>query len=329
MLQNGQSINGNLSWQNAEQYSWQGFAYIEVPYIFNGKKQLIDQTDTLQYSLVLRVLHQNNYSGAIAITQSTRAKRISYPWDCDCSCSEESTEMIDANLAFEPKWGQLGSKEDIMNEVQFALNNFLKANPSEKAVDQIKHLSRYFEANRMWERDKYTQQLVEQRDSKPINRYIYTEKRGWIDMHHLLYAFTIADVLGWYDALKVLNNAERLQWVTDRSSSFSYEDMPSNFAGIEFYFYYQNLLNKNEMTVSGAISTYLEGLSPLQPTQAPNFDFIPHIINGNVPKNKTIIGFTGELLLNAAREEFCKRNKNTKENIKEAHQKLSYSSPRK
>jgi len=74
MLQNGHSINGNLSWQNAEQYSWQGFAYIEVPYIFNGKKQLIDQTDTLQYSLVLRVLHQNNYSGAIAITQSTRAK---------------------------------------------------------------------------------------------------------------------------------------------------------------------------------------------------------------------------------------------------------------
>ena len=37
---------------------------------------------------------------------------------CDCDCPEEDFEMLDASLNYEPKWGQLGNKQQIKNEVK-------------------------------------------------------------------------------------------------------------------------------------------------------------------------------------------------------------------
>lgn len=73
-LSNGKNSTGSLSWQNARSYNWRGFTYIEVPYLFNQSKIVVDEKDTMQYSLVLRVINPNNYLGAIGISQTSTAR---------------------------------------------------------------------------------------------------------------------------------------------------------------------------------------------------------------------------------------------------------------
>lgn len=62
------------------------------------------------------------------------------------------------------------------------------------------------------------------------------------------------------------------------------------------------------------------------PHDAPNFDFLPHILDEFVPKNTSTKGLTGDALYQAAFSEFCNKSLSTRNNIIEAHLLISFSS---
>jgi hypothetical protein len=79
------------------------------------------------------------------------------------------------------------------------------------------------------------------------------------------------------------------------------------------------------MSLESAITKFFDDRGATSPNNAPNFDFIPHIIDGFYATNYTVRGLTGSALYNAAREAFCKKPTTRKQAIKEAHSKINHS----
>lgn len=64
----------------------------------------------------------------------------------------------------------------------------------------------------------------------------------------------------------------------------------------------------------------------LTPSLAPNYHFIPHVLDRNVAQSISPFGLTGDYLKQAAIEAYCKKSLIIKEKIKLAHKVISHSS---
>lgn len=242
---------------------------------------------------------------------------------CNCNCSDNDAEMVDAELSYEPKWGQLGNLASIKNEVNKLINQTSNFN-SLSLEDRLLNLKNYFNANRSYERNQ-SGNLVDKQGSKLIDRYIYTENSGWIDMHHFFYAAFLTEAHSITYAFTVTTGAEYVQSKlnSQQASAFSYEDLPSNYAGINFWKQYGTSISNGTNDFNSAITGFFNQLNAKEPSEAPNYDYIPHIIDNFAPKNTTSKGLVGDVLRSAAKESFCKKSVQIQQNIKEAHSKLN------
>src|SRR5690606_35477286 len=176
----------------------------------------------------------------------------------------------------EPRWGQLGNLNQIMGEMWKAFN----ANDVVNATigPKLQALSNYFAADRKFTRDGEGN-LVDVDASKNIDRYMYTEKAGWIDMHHF---FRLADYTR-KNGQKVVEiyayNSERYQSWDGNPSGWSYEDIASDIAGIEFWLQYGDNLKNGTMNLTSAVKEFFTNLGAVDPSEAPNYEYIPHVIN--------------------------------------------------
>jgi RHS repeat-associated protein len=122
------------------------------------------------------------------------------------------------------------------------------------------------------------------------NRYIYTEKWGWIDMKHFLSAagaasFYIGDFLGLSNDDELRGHAfnyanalgygvELAQFLTGNRSAFSYEDLPSNAAGAKFgaFGYDPN----SDLSLGEQVVNWLKNEGAIDDsTKAPSYDLLP------------------------------------------------------
>jgi|GEM_PF-2406490 len=247
-------------------------------------------------------------------------------YNCNCNCPEEDEEISHYSENFEPKWGQLGTLSTIvleMNKILVVVPNYYSLSFQAK----LENHKNYFNANRMFKRD-YQNNFIEDlsNGSKKVDRYLYTFNLGWIDMHHFFYAAYLSEKYLPGLAFSATMDAEAIQILKNSESAFSYEDIPSNVAGIHFFKQYGNNIKNGSLSLESAVNNFFQLNGATSPRNAPNYDYIPHVIDGFYATNFTIRGLTGDALYNAAREAFCKKPTARKEAIKEAHSKISHSS---
>lgn len=223
----------------------------------------------------------------------------------------------------EPRWGQLASLSQIKGEMgkvytsnavsQMSLSNLLGA------------MQQHFEANRMFRYDEQGGKFNEiSSASSNVKRYMYTEKSGWVDMNHF---FALAQkTLDYGSALakEYAYESENMQGAYKGSeSAYSYEDLPSNFAGIDFIKKYGSDLKAGKIGLMDAVETYFKDLGATDPTNAPNIDYIPYFADDKAPKNFTPQGLTGDKLKNASKESFSKKSPKAQERIKKAQGQIT------
>lgn len=112
------------------------------------------------------------------------------------------------------------------------------------------------------------------------------------------------------------------QSLKDNYSAYSYEDLPSNLLGVGMYVRFSQDLAQGDISWYEAVQITLDELNCLEPEQAPNFLYIPHIVNEHYPQNFTYRPLLGNDLENYHREKFCQRPYSEQVNIKEAHEKF-------
>ena len=216
----------------------------------------------------------------------------------------------------EPKWGQLANKQEILNEINniIGLDNM----PYEQ---QIISLASHFEKNLMYNRDNDGNLFIVD-SANDVNRYIYSEIGGWIDFHHVFKIFEWATQNGPFTAITQGELGEMWQSLKDNYSAYSYEDLPSNLLGVGMYVRFSQDLAQGDISWYEAVQITLDELNCLEPEQAPNFLYIPHIVNEHYPQNFTYSPLLGNDLENYHREKFCQRPYSEQVNIKEAHEKF-------
>jgi hypothetical protein len=216
----------------------------------------------------------------------------------------------------EPKWGQLANKQEILNEINniIGLDNM----PYEQ---QIISLASHFEKNLMYNRDNDGNLFIVD-SANDVNRYIYSEIGGWIDFHHVFKIFEWATQNGPFTAITQGELGEMWQSLKDNYSAYSYEDLPSNLLGVGMYVRFSQDLAQGNISWYEAVQITLDELNCLEPEQAPNFLYIPHIVNEHYPQNFTYSPLLGNDLEIYHREKFCQRPYSEQVNIKEAHEKF-------
>lgn len=256
----------------------------------------------------------------------TEAEKLEALLNCTCNCPEDDT-WVNFNESFEPKWGQLGDSATLKKELlKIGVNTSDFSQLSLR--NQLDKLQTHFFANRNFQIDNALG-YVDVPNSKKVDRYFYTFEKGWIDLHHFFYAAYLVDKYGPQFAANITSWAEFVQlggWFFNNKSGFSYEDMASNAAGVEFYLTYRSALNSGTIDIQTALMNFLSGKGITDPVQAPNYHFIPHVLDGNVPQSISPFGLTGDNLKSAAIEAYCKKSTSTKEKIKLAHKVISHSS---
>ncbi len=153
-------------------------------------------------------------------------------------------------------------------------------------------------------------------------RYIYTKRGGWIDMSHFLfyagrarmhleqnesdpkkqswlsalsrrfdkYVTAVGPGTPAYQAMWEAMGEGVIQEMNDKSSSsFSYEDLPSDAFGAIFGAKYFD--PKSDKTLAEQVDAYLANLNPAEPKQAPNWEKLPtgdvHQLPKDPPQNKS------------------------------------------
>ncbi len=236
---------------------------------------------------------------------------------CPCKCSGSETEYItDLESNMEPKWGQLANKQEILKEI-----NSISNLGSLSFDEQIEALISHFNKNLTYKRNDKGNLFISNPNAD-VNKYIYTELVGWIDFHHVFKLFKWAKEKGVYNALLTGEVGELVQKLKGNYSAYSYEDLPSNNVGVALFIRFGEQLKNKQITWSDAISIALDEMKSIQPENAPNFNYIPHIVNNLYPKNFTYRPFLGKFLKEYHKKMFCKRTKEEQKNIKEAHEKF-------
>ncbi|CAA0239195.1 exported hypothetical protein [Tenacibaculum maritimum] len=236
---------------------------------------------------------------------------------CNCRCSSSETGFTN-NLEdnMEPKWGQLANKQDIIDEI-----NSIQNLSTLSFENQILALESHFNKNISYRRVNGVLTIANPNDD--VSKYIYTKVAGWLDFHHIFKLFKWARNKGPVNAILSAEFAELYQQFNGNYSAFSYEDFPSNNVGVALFVRFGNELEQGSITWTDAINKALDEMMWVNPEDSPNFDYIPHIINGSYPKNFTYKPLLGESLKNYHRNEFCKRPYKEQNNIREAHEKFN------
>lgn len=221
----------------------------------------------------------------------------------------------------EPRLGQLANLSQIKGEMwkAFNANNVVTGTIGAK----LQAMTNHFEANRLFTRDGQGK-LVDVDASKNVKRYVYTTERGWIDMHHF---FALADYTrqnGKTAAQMYAYNSERVQEWQDNPSGFSYEDIASDIAGIDFWLQYGDRLIKGDITLTNAVDEFFTNMGATDPSEAPNYEYIPHIVDKDyVLKSKEKHGLKGDDLKKAHKGIWDKRPTEMKEKINEAREVIT------
>jgi RHS repeat-associated protein len=140
-----------------------------------------------------------------------------------------------------------------------------------------------------------------------LGRYIYTAKGGWIDMSHFMF-YAGRAYQAWSSKNKIYHGDLHKyhvikgtmddgytqefmdQFARNGVSAYSYEDLPSDYFGIDFAVNYFN--PNSELTLGQQVGNYLNNkLGALEPEQAPNWNLIPRTVTRDQPKwiNKTTV----------------------------------------
>jgi hypothetical protein len=254
-----------------------------------------------------------------------QAHLAKFQWDIIHQHSGE-TEFESSEEVMEVKFGQLGTLQQIMDEMR-------DAGYGVDIEDMLKDWIKHFAQNRLFTRDSEGN-LIDAPGSVNVKRYLYTEKHGWIDMEHF---FSFANYTRKYNIIAASIWAfasEDIQstkinfmgWVWNRSTSaYSYEDIASDFAGIEFWMKYGKKIENEEIRLIDAVQQYLEGLLPKKPKEAPNYEYIPHLIDESglyTPRNMGD-GWTGNKLKEEHKKVYDKLPEDIKAKIKEAHETIT------
>ncbi len=155
-----------------------------------------------------------------------------------------------------------------------------------------------------------------------VNKYIYTEIAEWLDFHHVFKIFEWATENGPFSAITKGELGEMWQSLKNNNSAYSYEDLPSNLLGVGIYVRFSQDIALGKISWHQAVETSLNEISCIEPEEAPNFDYIPHIINEFYPKNYTYTPLLGDNLKNYHKQKFCERPTEEQNNIKEVHEKF-------
>ena len=120
-------------------------------------------------------------------------------------------------------------------------------------------------------------------------RYVYTTKKGWVDMSHFLFyagRAMIHQYEGKENPLELAVREGKWQELSDLilrpSSAYSYEDLPSNYLGADFAINYFNV-DDSELTLSNQIDNYLISIGATHYENAPNWGQIPKTDTGSPP----------------------------------------------
>jgi hypothetical protein len=248
-----------------------------------------------------------------------------------CPNSVETPDLINydmnnSSLSVEPKWGQLGNWQDIVYEV----NSLDFTNLTLK--QQVKLIADHFECNVFYTRN--SDGCVTYDTSRVhfciVSRYVYSTKYGWIDFHHvfkifewaveqeedgnlsLIEAANIAEITGY--------EAEMWQYLKGSESGFSYEDLCSNDIGAMIFLNNYEIMKNAQNTWAGQMSIICNELNFVEPQDAPNYEYIPYILDGNLPRTFSQEScLTGEELKNKHKEAFSKKRLETQLNTKSVH----------
>lgn len=230
-------------------------------------------------------------------------------------------------MSMEPKWGQLGTCADIVEEINSINLSGLSF------LDQINKIQKHFECNVFYTRNSSGQ--LTYKNNCSVVRYVYSKKYGWVDFHHVFRIFEWAvfrhvhEGYNLEDAAKGAEvsgySAEMYQYLKGNDSGFAYEDLCSNHVGAMLFCNNYNQMRNWGLTWGDMLNGVCDDLEFSSPEEAPNYDFIPHILDGNVPRiysSKDCL--TGDDLYEAHKTEYCRKNFVTRSKIKEAHDTLPH-----
>ena len=249
-----------------------------------------------------------------AINRLVNEVEIEDTYICECNCNSteiEFTNDLDNNM--EPKWGQLANKQEILDEIN-------KVNLDNLTFEQqIMTLANHFEKHLKYDINSSDMPYIIN-PSTDVNRYIYSEVGGWIDFHHVFKIFEWATQNGPFLAITQGELGEMWQSLKNNNSAYSYEDLPSNLLGVGMYIRFSQDLALGNITWYQAIKTALDEISCIEPESAPNFDYIPYIINEYYPKNYTYTPLLGEQLKQYHKQKFCERPLYEQQRTKQVHE---------
>ncbi len=263
--------------------------------------------------------------------------------------AEENVHVSNLSEAatMEPKWGQLGNCNDILAEIE-SLSTVLE---NKSVEEQAATIAEHFNCNAMYDRPGqgpnagiliYDESLQNHCLTK---KYMYSTEYGWMDFHHVFLIYTwavrayqsdvanpelIADLdLAVHRAEQLGYKAEMFQTfkniVRQNYSAFSYEDLCSNhIGGIMFANSFFNIQNGEE-TWTSVVQNMCSLIGGVEPHEAPNYDFIPHIHNEFYHKEYFKGNcLTGENLRAESETQFCRRPVTQILNIFEAHRNFPH-----
>lgn len=240
-----------------------------------------------------------------------------------------SYDLSNSSMSEEPKWGQLGTWQDIVNEINSL--NFIGLT----LLQQVKLIANHFECNVFYTRNNEGRIVYDYSRSHfcVVSRYVYSTTYGWIDFHHvfkifewgveqmesgnlsLIQAANIAQITGY--------EGEMYQYLKGNESGFSYEDLCSNHVGAMLFLNNYNIMKNSENTWAGQVSIACSNLNFIAPKDAPNYEYIPYILDGNLPKNLSQNScLTGDELKNKHRESFSKKRLQTQLNTISVHEEF-------
>jgi RHS repeat-associated protein len=221
----------------------------------------------------------------------------------------------------EPVLGQLGSAIDIAIEMIKSNNNPDAA----KETDSLARMRVHFSGETKFNNRKDTNTPLRVESQGP-SRFVYTNERGWIDMRHFFTAAEYTRDYGGFLTSRILYVGELDQLKRGSVSAFSYEDMASNQAGIDFWNQYGDQISNGEITLERAVYEFLINQGAIDPKEAPNYDYITHhtTLDGSYTQltsmNKN--GLKGEELKRRSKENYEKQSAENKAKITEAHKLL-------
>lgn len=285
-----------------------GNTYIYVKSVYNG-------FTTQTYTYTTYSCDTPHTGDEVYKSEYLRQQELIDSYECNCDCSGTETEYTnDLDKNMEPKWGQLATKQEILNEIS-SIDN-LSGLPFNQQIDE---LINHFNQNLKYSTTVPIEILNPEND---VNRYIYTGVAGWLDFHHVFKLFKWARDKGPTNALLAGEMGELIQSLKGSYSAYSYEDLPSNNVGVALFLRFGQQLQSGILSWEEAVGKALDEMKSKQPEDAPNFNYIPFLLKDNYPKNFTYQPLIGLSLEQYHKKEFCKLTLSQQNNIKEVHKKF-------